>query len=131
MIIQDREQKLVTGPVRNGDIMRLFEVDAELTKKIPWDLVEDTLVYMRNEPMFYRREYYPVMTQLADSHRAKSSSNVREMIMPLINKGINAYCKKYNLAAMPDDVFGEDTRNKLFDKIYNEEIEQIKKGEYQ
>jgi hypothetical protein len=120
-----------TGPVKNGETMKLFEVDSELAKKIPWDLVEDTLVYMRNEPMFYRREYYPTMTKVADSHRDGAKFDVQEMIMPLIDKGINAYCKKYQLASMSDDVFSESHRKQLFDKIYKEEMEQIKKGEYQ
>ena len=111
--------------------MKLFEVDAELAKKIPWDLVEDTLVYMRNEPMFYRKEYYPTMTQVADNHRDGATFDIQEMIMPLIDKGINAYCKKYKLASLPDDVFSESHRKQLFDKIYQEEMEQIKKGEYQ
>ena len=119
------------GPARIGDTMKLFEIDAELSKKIPWDLVEDALVYMRNEPMFYRKEYYPIMTQIADSHRAGNDKKIKEMIMPLINKGILSYCKKYNLASMPDDIFSEDHRNKMYEKIFQEEMDQIKKGEYQ
>jgi hypothetical protein len=131
VIIQAQEQKLVTGPVVNGDIMKLFEVDAELTKKIKWDLGEDAIVYMRNEPMFYRKEYFPTMTSIADRHRAGQEYDMKEMMRPMLERGITAYCKKYKLAGMPDDIFAESDREGMLEKLFKEEIEQIKKGEYQ
>ena len=51
-------------------------------------------------------------------------------MMTMINKGINSYCKKYDIARMPDDIFKNDHRKALFDKIYNEEMEQISQGDY-
>ena len=111
--------------------MKLFEVDQELSKKINFDLVEDAMIWMRNEPMFYRRVYYPAMTEFADKLRSGQEFNVKEILMPVINKGITAYTSKYKLAPQTDDVFTEEHRNQLFDKIYKEEAEQIQKGEYQ
>jgi len=111
--------------------MKLFEVDAELSKKINYSLPEDTIVYMRNEPMFYRKEYYPTMTRMAEAHRTNKGYDPRALLMPMINKAIESYTGKYKLAPMTDDVFTEDHRNEIFDKLYKEEMEQIRKGEYQ
>ena len=111
--------------------MKLFEVDAELSKKINFDLPEDAIVYMRNEPMFYRKEYYPTMTHMAEQHRAGKQFDYRQALMPMINKAIEGYTAKYKLAPMTDDIFTEEHRQKICDKLYKEEMEQIRKGEYQ
>ena len=34
-----------------------------------YDIVEDAAIYMRNDPMFYRKHYFPTMTQCQDAHR--------------------------------------------------------------
>ena len=111
--------------------MKLFEIDAQLTKKIPWDLGEDAIVHMRNEPMFYRREYFPTMASIADKHRAGGEYNFKEMLRPMLEKGITSYCKQYRLAGMPDDIFAESDREGMLEKLFKEEMVQINQGEYQ
>lgn len=110
--------------------MKLIELGINLNKNIDFDIVEDALVFMKNDPMFYRKEYYPSISKMADLHRAGSKYNAKKILMPMITHGINRYCKKYHLANMPDDLFHQDHRKSLFDKIYNDEIKQIKDGEY-
>jgi hypothetical protein len=53
-----------------------------------------------------------------------------KIIAPMVEKGINSYCKKYNVVRHPDELFKQDDRQSLVDKIYQEEMEQIKQGEY-
>ena len=99
-------------------------------QELNYDIVDDAHVHMRNDKDFYRQEYFPTMNKMASLHRGSKSFDPKLVVMPMINRGINSYCKKYNIAKMPDEVFKQDHRNALFDKIYSEEIKEIEKGEY-
>ena len=55
----------------------------------------------------------------------KSSKSFDPVNYPLCNDGVNSYCKKYNMAKMPDEVFKDDAQ--ADDKIYSEEIKEIEK----
>ena len=50
--------------------MRIVEFTHPDNKELPFDVVEDAIVFMRNDPMFYRKQYYPTVTKLADMSRA-------------------------------------------------------------
>lgn len=99
-------------------------------KGLPYDVVEDTLCYMRNDPMFYRKHYYPTIAKLADHHRAGKKFDPASLLSPMIEKGCDAYCRKYNIARSPEEIFSNDDRNNILEKIQTEETEQINKGEY-
>ena len=44
--------------------MRLNEFTDIEDKELPFDIVDDTIVFMRNDPMFYRRHYFPAVSKL-------------------------------------------------------------------
>ena len=48
----------------------------------------------------------------------------------MIDKGISSYCKKYNLAKNPEELFPEEEKDALIDKLFPEEMQEIEKGEY-
>ena len=117
--------------VDRSDHNRLLELAGiNQEQELNYDIVDDAHVHMRNDKDFYRQEYFPTMSKMASLHRGSKSFDPKLVVMPMINRGINSYCKKYNIAKMPDEVFKQDHRNALFDKIYSEEIKEIEKGEY-
>ena len=95
-----------------------------------YDLVDDAHVHMRNDKNFYRQKYFPSMCKMANLNKGTKSYDPKLIIMPLVNDGINSYCQKYNIAKMPDEVFKQEHRKALYDKIYSEEMKEIEKGEY-
>jgi hypothetical protein len=106
-------------------MVKVYEVT-----ELPFNKVDDVVVFMRNDPMFYRKQYFPTFANIADMQREGSNDDPKSAIMPMIEKGINQYCAKFNIARSPDEVFNNNDRAEIFDKIYKEELEQIKKGEY-
>jgi hypothetical protein len=104
----------------------------EITETIDvgFDLVDDTCMHMRNDPNFYRREYFPTMAKIADMQREGNNDNPRKIIMPMIEKGITDYCSKYEIAGHPDDAYNNDHRTAIYDKIYQEEMKAIEQGDY-
>tara|TARA_B100000424_G_scaffold179831_1_gene139064 strand:- start:1311 stop:1646 length:336 start_codon:yes stop_codon:yes gene_type:complete len=110
--------------------MFLQELKIPSFQKIDFDLVEDAIIYMQNDPLFYRKEYYPVVSRLADAYRDGKSIDSGKYLKQLITNGVNSYCKKYKLANMPDDIFNESDKQKILDKIFSNEIENIRNGDY-
>ena len=105
--------------------MKIFEV-----VEPNFDIVDDTSVYMRNDPEFYRKEYFPAMASIADMHNKGQEINPRKCLGDMVNHGCTSYCKKYNLAKHPDDLYTKEHRDAILNKLFSEEMEEIKKGEY-
>lgn len=97
---------------------------------MPYDVVEDAIVWMRNDPEFYRKEYFPAVASMADKHRAGKKIDGKSCLGELAEKGITGYCQKYNLAKSPDDVFTQQHRDAIIDQLFMDEIEAINKGDY-
>ena len=104
--------------------MKIFEV-----VEPNFDLVDDTSFYMRNDPMFYRKQYFPAMASMADMH-SKGKKIDKTALEKMVDNGCSAYCRKYNIAKHPDEVFTKDKRDAIIDKLFSEEMESIKQGEY-
>ena len=85
---------------------------------------------MRNDPEFYRKEYFPAMASIADMHEKGNAIDPRKSLRNMVDNGCSSYCKKYNLAKNPEDVFTQEKRDAIIDKLFGEEMEQIKNGEY-
>lgn len=99
-------------------------------KDLPYDVVEDAVVFMRNDPMFYRRHYLPAIMRIADLHRAQKKYNPSKILSPCIEEALTRYCRKYNIARTPEEVFTSEDRSAILQKIYSEEMDQIKRGGY-
>ena len=98
--------------------------------KLNYDVVDDVSVFMRNDPMFYRKQFFPAVSRMADMHRAGKAVTQSDCLGEMVERALEAYCQKYKIASMPDEVFTDDDRSSILDKIFSEEMEQIKKGEY-
>jgi len=98
--------------------------------KLNYDVVDDVAVFMRNDPMFYRKQFFPAVSKMADMHRAGKPLVQADCLGEMVERALEAYCNKYKIASMPDEVFTNEDRSCIMDKIFSEEMEQIKKGEY-
>ena len=95
-----------------------------------FDICDDTVVFMRNDPNFYRKEYFPAITRLADVHRAGKKIDPQIILMPMVEKGCDQYVKKYNLGMGTEQAYNNNDRSNILHRIYSEELEQIRNGEY-
>jgi len=109
--------------------MKLFELDKKDEFTLPYDVAQDCQCYMKNDPMFYRKEYYPVMSLLSDKFRAGEDINFNEALLPLVKSAMESYCKKYDLDP-PQSVFTDVDQESIIERIKSEEIKNIEEGEY-
>jgi hypothetical protein len=110
--------------------MRIDEFTQKDNTDLPFDIVDDMAVYMRNDPMFYRKEYLPVVFKMKDMIDSNQAVNGETMFTPVIEKGINSYCRRYDVGRRPEELLSDDELKGLVEKLYSEEISSIKKGVY-
>jgi len=114
VIIQDQEQKHVTGHVGSGN-MKLFEFfGKEVNDKVPFDVVDDVHFHMIDDDAFYRKHYLPCM----DSIKGQNNQDViRGHVMPMIEKCLNHYVNKFDLTQTPEELMTEEEKTQLLTKI--------------
>jgi len=93
--------------------------------------VEDDLqCFMKDDTMFYRKEYYPTMTKCQDCYNKGDANKGFSFILPMIDKGVNRYIKTFDLPYEANELCTPDERKTLAQKIYDSEVESFKEGEY-
>ena len=104
--------------------------DKPIDTSLPFNVIDDVAIFMRNDPMFYRKSFFPTVTHMADMHREGKELDKNKCLGSMVENALGAYCKKYDIAQIPDEIFTNDDRGQIIDKIFSEEMEQIKRGEY-
>jgi len=102
-----------------------MEVDKDnpLFAPLPYDLGEDLMIFMRNDPMFYRRHFFPI-----SDHIKLNSKNIKaidhNLIDNMINKGVLEYCKKYKIPHDPSTLIDKGERSVIAGRIIKDELQQ-------
>ena len=110
--------------------MKINEFTQHNEPQINFDVVDDTIVFMRNDPMFYRKNYFPAIAKMADMHRAGKDVDPESLVGPVVDQAMEGYCKRYKLTRSPSELFTTDDRQNLINRITTEELDEIKKGGY-
>jgi hypothetical protein len=110
--------------------MKINEFYSKQEQAIPFNVVDDLTIFMRNDPIFYRKHYFPMMANISDIHERGQSVDPIVLMKPVVDRGINTYCKKFNLGKKADRIFSNEDRSEVINKIYSEEMPYVKKGAY-
>ena len=94
-----------------------------------YDVIEDVHTFMRNDPDFYRKEYFPTMSKLCDSYK-QGNTLEGSVCVPMVKKAFEAYRRKFGISEQYDHEFNEGKCNDLVGLIMDEESEAIREGEY-
>lgn len=100
------------------------------SQQMNYDVVEDTIIFMKNDPMFYRKEFFPAINKIAEIVRAGKTINKNQHLTPMIEKGCDAYTSRYHQGKTSEEIFTPQDRSDLMQSIYSTAIEEIDKGEY-
>ena len=107
-------------------MVRLVEFE---TKELPFDIVEDMKIFMRNDKDFYRRHYMPCMVDLQKKVKAKDS-NFFPALKPMVEAACAMYNSKYNVCRDPKELLTLDDTKMLMSSICREEMDRLRNGEY-
>ena len=68
-----------------------MEIPDEILPKPDFNVGEDLLVFMRNDPMFYRKSFFPAIEDYKNSKQ-------KPLLVKLVKKGLSSYCNKFGIA---------------------------------
>lgn len=104
--------------------------EAPQQPEFDFDLVEDLIVFMKNDTMFYRRHYFEAMTKLSDAVEANKKIDPTAVLAPMVKQAMQMYCKKFDLGKSAEKVFSAADIKATATKIYAEEKINIQQGLY-
>jgi hypothetical protein len=111
--------------------MKLVEFQEESFKpKLDFDVADDLLTFMRNDPQFYRKEYYPTMVALQKDVIEGNDVNFKEKLNPMIKKACGIYARRYDLPMLPEELLTDDDNERLVAMLSDDEQELLRKGDY-
>jgi hypothetical protein len=93
-----------------------------------YDVAEDLIFFMNNDPMFYRQNYYPSMLKFMDCNKSGKpfeSSSLR----PMVKKAYEMYFHRFPVKNLQKEIDSE-LLDGVCSKIYETELENIKTGHY-
>lgn len=102
----------------------------KINEELPFDIVDDMAVFMRNDPMFYRKSFFPAVMRMKDCYENRKKFNAIKEFGPIIEKATVDYCKKFKIERRPNDLMDEEEKRDLIHKLYSEELKQIRNGVY-
>jgi hypothetical protein len=105
--------------------MKAIDFNINNKDDLPFDVVDDMHFHMRNDPIFYRKEYLPTLDNCS---KCTDDSKVPGMLDKMIDRGSVDYCKKYKLDILPSKLFNPEDKSKLRAKILDTDMDSFNKG---
>jgi hypothetical protein len=109
--------------------MRIDEFTKPEEARMPFDVVDDLSIFMRNDPMFYRKKMFPCIMQMKDAYGRQENLEPQKLLGPIVDQAMDQYCDKFNLG-LRDKIFKLEDRDEAINKIYGEEMKMIECGAY-
>ena len=94
-----------------------MDVPQEIIPKPDYDVPSDLLIFMRNDPMFYRKNFFPAVEQY------KENTKDMKPLESMIKRGLGAYCKKFNIKNPVNELMGHGDIIGLARQIIADEME--------
>jgi hypothetical protein len=99
-----------------------MDMPDEIVPKPDYDVASDLLIFMRNDPMFYRKNFFPAVETYKEND--KDTSPIENMI----KGGLGQYCQKFNILNPADELMGEGDIKALTQQIIQDEMEDLEEG---
>jgi|TARA_B110000858_G_scaffold114490_1_gene130864 hypothetical protein len=109
--------------------MRIDEFAAPHNDHMPYDVVEDLSIFMRNDPMFYRQKMFPCIMKMKDAFDGQKSITPQKVLGPVVDEAMDKYCEKFKLGRR-DKIFKLEDRDECVNRVFGEEMKQIECGAY-
>lgn len=103
--------------------------DMKEDEKLPFDVSEDLIVFMRNDPMFYRKHLYPKLVDVQEAVRNGGKYNKKDLL-PVIERAIQEYIAKFNVKKLPEDLLNDSEKMDCINRLLIDEKDNFKKGIY-
>ena len=123
---------MTTNPnqVRLGNmhINELFGSDEDKKKDLGYDLKDDLIFYMQNDPAFYRKEYFPTMLKY-DKYCKEGKQVSARGFKKLVDYAYECYQNKFPVEGLERNL-DEEMCEAICKAIHEQETKNCKNGFY-
>ena len=99
-----------------------MDIPQEIIPKPDYDVPSDLLIFMRNDPMFYRKNFFPAIDKYKEN--TKDTSPIENMI----KVGLGQYCNKFKIENPQEEMMGDGDIQELVRTIIADEMEELEEG---
>jgi hypothetical protein len=96
-----------------------MEIPDEILPKPDFNVGEDLLIFMRNDPMFYRKTFFPAIEDFKTTKK-------KPVLVRLVKKGLGSYCNKFNIPNPQEDLMSDGDIIELVKQIISDDIKEDK-----
>lgn len=97
---------------------------------INFDIGEDLIVFIKNDPQFYRRKFFPAVKKMNQLIKKNKDFNPKEHMEPVVDSAMISYCKKFDVARDPSEIFTDEEKADVLNQLISDELQNIRNGEY-
>lgn len=109
--------------------MKIEDLNLKIGDKLPYDVIEDLMVYMKNDPKFYRHHLYPKMIDVQETVKTGKRFNKKDLI-PMLDSAIASYVSKFDIKKRPQDLLTDQEKLECISRLLKDEVDNFKKGMY-
>ena len=99
-----------------------MDIPQEIIPKPDYDVPSDLLIFMRNDPMFYRKNFFPAVEKYKEN--TKDTAPLENMV----KRGLGEYCNKFKIENPKEELMGEGDMIDLVRQIIADEMEELDEG---
>ena len=93
-----------------------MDIPDEILPKPDYDVPADLLIFMRNDPLFYRKTFFPAIEEY--KRNKKNTGPIESMI----RSGLGQYCQKFNIQNPAEELMGAGDIQALISEIIADEL---------
>jgi len=111
-------------------MVKIVEFTQPIDDSLPFNPAEDLMVFMKNDPVIYRKSLFPALSKMSDCYRNKEEFSFAETMRPVVVDAAKQYCKKYNMPKPAGVMFPPSDIDNIIERLKEEELEEVCKGTY-
>ena len=124
-ISMDEDEQMKINEFFDQDNIKKLKIGDQL----PYNVVEDLCIYMRNNPDFYRKHLYPEMINVQEAVKGGGKYNKKNMLS-IVERAINLYINEYDIPKRPEELLTDGEKMECVSTLLKNEVESLRKGDY-
>ena len=109
--------------------MKIDDLNLKIGDKLPFNVVEDIVVYMKNDPDFYRKEVFPNLGGVQEAVLSGGKFN-KKNLLPMIEKACESYVQKFDIPKRPADLLSREEKMEAIGILLKGEADAFRNKEY-
>jgi hypothetical protein len=103
--------------------MKAFEITDPQKDKLDFDLHDDVIFFMNNDPEFYRQSYFPVQHKFHSICEAGREINPKSL-RSVVKRAYESYKSKFPMPQLKEKLEETDL-DEICEKLYRQEIDYV------